>query len=97
MSMDFDAERESSPRSLKNRKNEQQSVILSDRLWMTKEVLTFGRKPTNLAKSYKTNRTSINKWGHICTKQEFLKDGKGQPPILSPEVATKIVSKIRLI
>ena len=94
-STDLDAERESSPRSLKSRENEEQSVKLSDRLWMVKEVLTFGRKPTNLAKSYRTNRTAIIKWVYTSKKQGFLKDSKGQPPILSPEVAIKIVSKIR--
>ena len=83
----LDAERDSSPRSLKSRKKEEQSVKLSDRLWMVKEVLTFGRKPTNLAKSYKTNRTPINKWVYTYKKQAFLKDSKGQPPIPSPEVA----------
>ena len=81
-STDLDAERESSPRSLKSRENEEQSVKLSDRLWMVKEVLTFGRKPTNWAKSYKTNRTAINKWFYTYKKQGFLKDSKGQPPIL---------------
>ena len=61
-STDLDAERDSSPRSLKSRKKEEQSVKLSDRLWMVKEVLTFDMQPTNLAKSYKINRTPINKW-----------------------------------